>query len=237
MVIYEIENLINGKKYIGKDSKNNPNYLGSGKYLKLAIKKYGRSSFKKTIIEVCSTVEELNSREVYWLQLLNCKNSLKYYNATDTVTPCRAGRPLTEEHRKKLSEANRGKKHLPKTREAIERQIQSKKANGTNRHTEETKLRMSKASLGKPKSAEHKASMSACRLGIKTQPCSEEKKKKISEKQKKKAVLRLDKHTQEVLQRYESILSVRQHGYNSNAVQNVLKGTAKLSSGFIWKYE
>ena len=41
MIIYKTTNLINGKFYIGKDSKNDPNYLGSGKILKKAFKKYG----------------------------------------------------------------------------------------------------------------------------------------------------------------------------------------------------
>ena len=34
MIIYKTINLITGKIYIGQDSKNNPNYLGSGKYIK-----------------------------------------------------------------------------------------------------------------------------------------------------------------------------------------------------------
>ena len=40
MVIYKTTNLVNGKQYIGKDTKNNPTYLGSGTFLKKAIQKY-----------------------------------------------------------------------------------------------------------------------------------------------------------------------------------------------------
>ena len=48
--IYITENLINGKKYIGKakyknESYKNTNYLGSGKLITAAIKKYGRENF------------------------------------------------------------------------------------------------------------------------------------------------------------------------------------------------
>ena len=64
MVIYEIKNLINGKKYIGKDSKNNPNYLGSGKYLKLAIKKYGKHNFIKEILFETDDFEKLKAKEI-----------------------------------------------------------------------------------------------------------------------------------------------------------------------------
>jgi hypothetical protein len=33
MIIYKTTNLVNGKYYVGKDEKNNPEYLGSGKIL------------------------------------------------------------------------------------------------------------------------------------------------------------------------------------------------------------
>lgn len=49
-VIYKTTNLINEKWYIGKDQKNNPKYLGSGKLINFAIKKYGRENFRKEIV-------------------------------------------------------------------------------------------------------------------------------------------------------------------------------------------
>lgn len=66
--IYKTENLLNGKYYIGKrqykgDNINEDNYLGSGTLLKLAIKKYGKINFKKTIISIVETLEELNELE------------------------------------------------------------------------------------------------------------------------------------------------------------------------------
>lgn len=237
MVIYETENLINGKKYIGKDSQNNPTYLGSGKYLKLAIKKYGRANFKKTILEECNSLEELNSREIYWLKLKDCKNNPQYYNATDTITPCRTGQTLTKEHRERISISHRGKIMPAKTAEAIRKQVESRRNNGTLQHSEETKAKISKSNTGKPKSLEHRLAMSRSRLGKKTQPHSEETKKKISEGQKKKPILRLDKETLEVLSRYESIKSVSEYGYNPWSIQAVLRGKNKTSGGFSWKYE
>jgi len=51
MIIYKTTNTINGKIYIGKDVKNDPNYIGSGLYIKNAIKKYGKEHFKKETIE------------------------------------------------------------------------------------------------------------------------------------------------------------------------------------------
>jgi group I intron endonuclease len=67
MVIYKTTNLINNKIYIGQDSKNNPNYLGSGLLLKKAIKKYGKDNFTKEILEHCYSKEELDTQEQYWI--------------------------------------------------------------------------------------------------------------------------------------------------------------------------
>jgi len=80
MVIYKTTNLINGKFYIGKDIKNNPNYYGSGVILKKAIKKYGKNNFIKEIIEVCNNAEELANREIYWISKLNAHNKKIAYN-------------------------------------------------------------------------------------------------------------------------------------------------------------
>lgn len=67
MIIYKTTNLINGNFYIGQDSKNNPNYLGSGTLLNKAIKKYGKENFVKEIIECCDSKQQLNEREIFWI--------------------------------------------------------------------------------------------------------------------------------------------------------------------------
>lgn len=77
MQIYKVTNKINGKIYIGQTSKNDPNYLGSGPVIMKAVKKYGRDSFIKEIIEFCDSRELLNEREIFWI---------KFYNSTDRDT-------------------------------------------------------------------------------------------------------------------------------------------------------
>lgn len=59
-IVYETANIINGRKYIGKHSTNNinDNYLGSGKALKFAIKKYGKDNFERKILAIFDTEEE-----------------------------------------------------------------------------------------------------------------------------------------------------------------------------------
>ncbi len=79
-VIYCTTNLINGKKYIGLDSNNNPEYLGSGTYFKRAIKKYGKENFKKQILENCSTWDLLLESEIYWIDYFGAVKSDLFYN-------------------------------------------------------------------------------------------------------------------------------------------------------------
>lgn len=116
MVIYKTINLVNGKLYIGQDSKNDSNYLGSGSLIKKAIKKYGRENFKKEILEHCQTKEELNKREIYWIEKLNTIE--EGYNIT-TGGEGTVGYKFTEEQKNKMSQSHKGKKLTNEHKENI----------------------------------------------------------------------------------------------------------------------
>ena len=63
-LVYLTTNLVNSKIYVGVHSTYNPDdgYLGSGKTLKKAIKKYGESNFKRQILHFCLDKHQMN----YW---------------------------------------------------------------------------------------------------------------------------------------------------------------------------
>lgn len=63
--IYKTTNLINNQIYVGKHQTRNleDGYLGSGSYFRRAVKKYGRENFKKEILFLLSSEEEMNAKE------------------------------------------------------------------------------------------------------------------------------------------------------------------------------
>lgn len=80
--IYITTNLINGKRYIGQKQfiNNWEIYLGSGKILKKAIKKYGKDNFIRDIVDIAYNKEQLNQLEKEWIKNYKAVGEDMYYN-------------------------------------------------------------------------------------------------------------------------------------------------------------
>lgn len=68
--IYLTKNLVNGKIYIGKhiSQSYDESYLGSGKILKNAIKKYGKHRFSNAVLYEAESLDELNYAEIQFIK-------------------------------------------------------------------------------------------------------------------------------------------------------------------------
>lgn len=117
--IYKTTNLINGKIYIGQHHGDfNIHYHGSGNLIRNAVKKYGVGNFETQLIEECFNDSELNDREIFWINYFDSRNLDIGYNLhkggiSSPVygkTSHRKGKKLSAETRKRMSEADTGRK-------------------------------------------------------------------------------------------------------------------------------
>lgn len=153
MIIYKTTNIINGKFYIGQDSKNNPNYLGSGTALSRAIKKYSRENFVKETLEKCNTKDHLNEREIYWIEKTNSREV--GYNI---ARGGHGGNTYTEETKRRISKLFKGKVFDQET--IKKRKITREKNPEKYKLSEERKLLIGNQHRGKVISNENKQKLS-----------------------------------------------------------------------------
>lgn len=151
--IYRITDLTNNKCYIGQHRYDkpelDPKYKGSGHIIKQLWKKRPETLLMEYIM-TCATLEELNYFETYFIEHMNTLHPYGYNLNTggDHFE-------VSEETRRKISEANKGKTHSEKTRKQM-----SESRRGENNpfygktFSEETLRRMSEAHKGKYPSEE-----------------------------------------------------------------------------------
>ena len=125
-------NLKNGKRYIGSHSTNNidDNYLGSGKLIIKAVKKYGRENFKREILKKCKTIEEARKLEESYIKEY-CTLSPSGYNLHPSGGSYKGsidnrgknhplyGKKLSKEIKQKISNSEKGKVISYETRKKI----------------------------------------------------------------------------------------------------------------------
>lgn len=174
--VYKITNTINNRYYIGVHKTTNPNdsYYGSGLVIKEAIKKYGKENFIKEILFTFENKEEAYNKEKELVNSETLKDPLIYNvqiggiptidwtedrkeifskNMSGINHPL-FGKHHTEETKKKISEAGKGRKHSKETLDKIvSTRLQNKKPNPKKGKplTEEDKLKKSIAAKNRVK--------------------------------------------------------------------------------------
>ena len=157
--IYCIENLVNGKKYIGQsvDMPNRwyrhkyelTNNIHFNDYLQMAWNKYGECNFTFYILETCD-INDLDNRETYYIDFYESTNRTKGYNLK---TGGQCGAKCSEEARLKISKALQGHEVSLESREKISKNHAdvSGKNNGMygRKHTDEAKMKVSQANKGR----------------------------------------------------------------------------------------
>lgn len=192
MIIYKTTNTINGKIYIGKDEFNRKRYLGSGIYLKLAIKKYGRDKFEKSIIDHADNRDDLDEKERFWIKFYDARNQAVGYNIAlggegfngrhSEESKLKMRKPKSEQaklnmrlnHPDTFGENNSfyGARHTDETKKQIGLSSKERNAGKGNpmfgkHHSEETLLKMSLIKKGKRPSEEIRRKLSLSKMGNK----------------------------------------------------------------------
>lgn len=195
--IYEIRNLINGKRYIGSATCFRKRWAGhkSGfkngnhpnRYLMSSWIKYGPDAFVFGIIEVCA-IDELIRREQYWID-----SGKPEYNLSPTAGN-NTGVKFSDEAKQKISERHKGNKYClgrkisDKTKAAISQANRGRKgrkrspsavaataqAHRGMKRSEETRRKISESRIGKklkvPRSLEYRQAVSLRQKGVKKSP-------------------------------------------------------------------
>lgn len=162
--IYSITNIKNNKRYIGQASSFYRRFgvhlstLRNNKhdniYLQNSWNKYGEESFKFEILEELEIIDKnvLAEREQYWMDYYNCYDRDYGYNInpSSTENPM-LGQTHTEEARKKISEAAKGRKL---SEEAKQKLIESRKNKPSDSREKQAKVDYSLRNIKKAKKIE-----------------------------------------------------------------------------------
>lgn len=127
--IYCIENLINGKKYIGltndlgRRKREHFNLLRKGEHenahLQSAWDKYGEENFVFYVVEECA-IELLDDKEKYYISVFHSNKDEYGYNIESGG---RANQIVAQETREKLSKALKGRKFSQEHKDHISRSL------------------------------------------------------------------------------------------------------------------
>lgn len=242
--IYMTTCLINNKKYIGQHYfphlHIDNQYFGSGKMLKRALKKWGKENFAVIILEWCVSAEELNQKELYYLELFHAVTSKDFYNMWYDCCGFLSG----EKH---PFFGRTGKDAIAYGNEYFKGKHHTEHAKQLQRNAARTPERM-------------KQNLSNIKKAIEAntgRPLSEEHKKHISETHKSRGVnkgednpmfgkslgmhpraKKVGQYTKdgEFIREFSCIKETSLYGFCACAVRDCCSGRQKTSGGYVWKF-
>ena len=182
---YVTTNTKNGKKYIGSHSGSvEDNYLGSGKALKLAVKKYGRENFVRDVLSVTTTREEAFFNERFLIEMYKTMFPLGYNLSPTGGTECCGSH--SEKSIQKMSKAKTGSKHSDEAKKKMSEASKGRAAwsKGLTKGISCGVMKISKAMSNRVISDDTRRNMSEAAQKRKRNPHSDETKKKIGESHK-----------------------------------------------------
>ena len=154
------------------------NNTHTNKHLQASFNIFGEHNFKFEILTKCFDIYDLSIKEKYYIELYKSNDSEYGYNFTDggeckfsvsaetrlKLSLANKDRPLTQEHKDKISSSNIGRIISQESRDKISTTIKENIKNGYKpnisglklghisgefKHTEDTKITLSKFRLGK----------------------------------------------------------------------------------------
>ncbi|MER2007417.1 MAG: GIY-YIG nuclease family protein [Psychrobacillus sp.] len=223
--IYRIDNVSNGKFYIGSsfdiEGRLYRHFLElnrnrhSNKHLQNAYNKYGEDSFSTEILEVVDDTNNLIKREQYWIDNLEaCNNGYNILPNAGTVREYRH----SEETRKKISETQRGRKLPNELRVKLSKIREGKKL------PIEVREKISNSNLGRKMTEEQKEKLSKSMTGV------------HREGRPKIPILQYTKDMT-FIKEWDSAKDVAREYGNASNIGLVCKGKRKSAYGFVWRYK
>ena len=210
----------NNKYYVGITANtvirrwNNGRGYIKNKYFYRAIKKYGWKNFQHEIVAEHLTKDEACKFEIALIKALDSTNPNYGYNFSSGGEHGGTGHVVSEETRKKIGDAFRGKPL-----------------------SEECKRKLSESLKGHAVSDETRELISLHRSGIYH---TEETKRKISASKKGQGAIPINQYDLDgnFIRNWESaFVAMKELGFkSSSSIANVLSGKCKSTHGFIFKY-
>jgi group I intron endonuclease len=213
-------------------------------HLQRSYNKYGKKRFKHSILEFCE-IAKLEEREQYWLDTYKYNFKYKIFNFGEIAKSPRRGIKMSKKHCRKMSKLFLGKdnpfygkKHSEETKKKISKANKGKLSGKNNPFYGKTQTK--KIIEKMKKSRKYLKGKDNPLYG---KPISDDLKRKISMANKgrirhnRKPIVQEDLNGNIINKFYSIMLASNFTGISRGGICACAKGKTKTAGGFIWKYD